>query len=304
MDSPSIQRPPPARRLPPAPRVTVTSFFLFGLLLGLSLSLYYTWVVDPLVFVDATPARLNAGFKAEYIYLVSQSYAGDGNWARAEARLHALGDPNLDQTVALQLEAYLRRGAPASTIRNLATVAEKLGAQSPAVAAFAPTPAVLTPAAATDRVAPVATLLPTPTLTPPPTDTPQPTVTPIPTATATATPQPVYRLLDQQRVCEREAPAPRIEVITVDAFLEPLPGVAAIVTWEGGSDRFHTGFKPEFGLGYGDFIMLPEVSYSLTLVEGSPTVSGLRVEPCPANRGGLPGGWQLTFQNLTVTEDE
>jgi hypothetical protein len=33
-------------------------------------------------------------------------------------------------------------------------------------------------------------------------------------------------------------------------------------------------------------------------------VSGLRVEPCPNNRGGLPGGWRLTFQNLTLPPEE
>jgi hypothetical protein len=284
--------------------VAVTSLFSFGMLLGLSLALYYAWLVDPVVFVDATPARLNAGFKAEYIYLVSQSYAGDGDWARAESRLRALADPNLEQTLALQLESYLRRGAPAATIRNLATVAQRLGAHSPAIAAFAPTPPSLTPVVAGNGVTRVATPLPTPTLTPRPTQTPQPTFTPVPTTAPTATPQPVYRLLDQQRVCERDAPAPRIEVITIDAFLEPLPGAAVLVAWEGGSDRFHTGFKPELGLGYGDYTMVPEVSYSVTLAEGSPAVSGLRVEPCPNNRGGLPGGWRLTFQNLTLPPEE
>lgn len=305
MDSPPARRLPVSHKSSPAPRVALTSFFLLGLLLGLSFSLYYSWIVDPLIFVDAGPARLNEGFKAEYIYLVSQSYASDGNWPRAEARLQALADAHIDQTVASQLEAYLRRGAPATTIRNLAIVAEKLGAESAAIAAFAPTlPPLVTAAGFTGGVTPVATLLPTPTLTLRPTDTPQPTTTPPPTVVPTATPQPIYRLLNQQRVCEREVPVPRIEVITVDALLEPLPGAAVIVTWEGGSDRFHTGFKPELGLGYGDFTMLPDVSYSITLAEGSPTVSGLRVEPCPGNRGGLAGGWRLTFQNLTLPDDE
>jgi hypothetical protein len=304
MDSSPIDRLLNSREWSPPPRVAVTSLFLLGLLVGLALALYFAWIVDPVVFVEASPARLNEGFKAEYIYLVSQSYAADGNWDRAEARLRALGDPHIGQTVASQLEGYLRRGAPASTIRNLALVAEKLGAQSPAIAAFAPTPPLLTPAAVTNAVTPLATLLPTPTLTPGPTATPQPTATLLPTIVPTATPQPVYRLLNQQRVCERQVPAPRIEVVTVDAFLEPLPGAAVIVTWDGGSDRFHTGFKPELGLGYGDFIMLPDISYSVTLAEGSPTVSGLRIEPCPSNRGGLPGGWRLSFQNLTLPDDE
>jgi hypothetical protein len=69
------------------------------------------------------------------------------------------------------------------------------------------------------------------------------------------------------------------------------------VTWEGGSDRFYTGFKPELGAGYGDFRMMPGLSYAITLADGSPEISGLRLEACPS---GLDGGWRLTFQNVRV----
>jgi hypothetical protein len=106
--------------------------------------------------------------------------------------------------------------------------------------------------------------------------------------------------LGQERVCDETAPAPRIEVVVVDAFLEQLPGVEVIVQWNEGEDHFFTGFKPELGMGYGDFQMSPEVSYSVFLVEGSPTVSGLRIEDCEAGEGGLPGGWRLSFQNTDV----
>jgi hypothetical protein len=279
-------------------RIPPTSLFLFGLLAGLVVALYYAWIVSPVVYVDAGPARLSDGFKAEYIFLVSQSYALDEDWPRALARLEALGDAHLSETVAVQLEGYLRRGAPAETVRNLAIVAEKLGVRRPSVAIFAPTPAALTTATLTPDTAVVPTLLPTPTLTRLPTETPAPTVTPLPTLTLTPTPPPVYRLLSQQRVCQRDAPAPRIEVYTVDQLLEPLPGAAVLVSWDNGADRFYTGFKPDVDPGYGDFTMLPDISYSVTLLEGSPTISGLRSETCPQNQGGWAGGWRLTFQNL------
>jgi hypothetical protein len=128
--------------------------------------------------------------------------------------------------------------------------------------------------------------------------TPAPTSTP--TVPAQPTAVPIYRLLGQERVCDETAPAPRIEVVVVDAFLEQLPGVEVIVQWNEGEDHFFTGFKPELGMGYGDFQMSPEVSYSVFLVEGSPTVSGLRIEVCEAGEGGLPGGWRLSFQNTDV----
>jgi hypothetical protein len=108
--------------------------------------------------------------------------------------------------------------------------------------------------------------------------------------------------LSQERVCEAQEPAPRIEVVVLDAEEEPLPGVEVIISWEGGSDRFFTGLRPDVSPGYGDFLMEPDVSYRVLLAAGSPPISGLRVEPCSQSEGGLEGGWRLTFQNVAVDE--
>jgi len=75
-------------------------------------------------------------------------------------------------------------------------------------------------------------------------------------------------------------------------------GTAVIVRWDGGEDRFFTGFKPDLGVGYGDFAMTPDVSYTVLLDEGSPEVSGLRVEKCADGRD---GSWRLVFQKLSDT---
>jgi hypothetical protein len=280
--------PPPEEK-----RLSAASLLLIGLIIGLAGALYYAWLVDPVIYVDASPSRLRDDFKAEYIFLVSQSYAADGDWPRAQRRLNALADPDIGQAVAAELERALRQGESAAKARNLALLAAQLGVNSPAVAIFAPTPAappVDTPTPT--LVAPT----PTPTISP----TPPPTLTPTATATATAvpspTPRPAYRLLSQERVCPLNAPAPRIEVVTVNAFLQQEPGVAILVSWEGGLDRFYTGFQPELGAGYGDFLMSPDISYSVVLEVGSPAVSGLQIELC--QESGLPGGWRLTFQNL------
>jgi hypothetical protein len=152
--------------------------------------------------------------------------------------------------------------------------------------------------------APTSELQPTPTEavvstpTPAPATTSTPTQTSIPppaTRRATSTPQPNYRLVNQQRICDPEGDIRHIGVFTVDAFLNPLPGIEVLVTWPGGLDRFFTGFKPAAGEGYGDFTMSPDTSYSVALADGSPEISGLRIEPCDS---GLDGGWQLTFQSL------
>lgn len=272
-----------------------------GLILGLAGGLYYTWIVEPVVYVSAGPARLSEAHKAEYIFLVSQSYALDGNWERAQQRLAALDDPAIRETVMSLLETYLREQKPPGQIENLAVLARELGAQGNVVALFAPTPLAGVAATATATATPVSLPTQTPTPTRPPTETPPPTMTATATRQPSPSPRPVYRLLNQQRVCQSNSPATRIEVEVLDALLDPLPGVEVVVNWEDGSDHFFTGFKPAQGPGYADFAMRPDVSYTVMLPEGSPEISGLRIEPCD---NGLDGGWRLTFQNLLLRPTE
>lgn len=289
-------------------QVSVTGLVLLGLVIGLVGSLYYAWVVDPIIFVNANPSRLTPPDQEEYIIMVSQSYAVDGDWPLAQQRLAALDDPDLSQTMGLLLERFVREGRPPDLLRDVAVVAQQVGSTNRAVALFAPTPL---PAAGQETATPTATppLVPiVPTVTPTPDEmglpdspSPTPTVTPFPlftpeTAVATATPRPNYRLLTQQRVCGDE-PINRLEVLTWNAFLDPEPGVEVVVSWPGGTDRFYTGFQPERGADYGDFTMQPDISYTVQLADGSPEISGLRIEPCES---GLPGGWRLTFQNLRI----
>lgn len=280
----------------PPSRISPTSLLLMGLIIGLGLGLYYAWIVDPVIFVDASPARLSESYREEYLYLVSQSFAASGNWPQAQARLDALDDPNLPETLNALLEKYLRTQQPSQVIKNMAELAQQAGSEGAVVALFAPTPAGgLAPAPTATPTAPTApTPAPLPTFTP--TRTPAPTLTPTPTLLPSPTPQPAYRLLNQERLCGPSA-MPHIEVITYDALLNELPGVEVLVSWEGGTDNFFTGFKPQRGPGYGDFTMTAGVSYAVQLVDGSPLVSGLRIEPCA---GGADGGWRLSFQNLRL----
>ena len=297
--------PPPRRRqrqgqrpLPFWRRLSATGWLLLSLVIGLVGGLYYAWVVDPVIFTDASPARFSGQYREEYIILVSQSYAVNENWPLAQQRLAALDDPEIAQTVNDLLETAVRQQRPAPLLEQLAVVARQLGAEGQAIALFAPT------LPANDlQPTPTPAIVTTPTNTPPPAATPTDTAVPTPTATvsptatrpATATPQPNYRLTEQTRLCAEEEAINRIEIIVLDAFLNDMPGIEIEVSWQNGSDHFFTGFKPENGRGYADFEMSPDVSYSVRLLDGSPEVSGLRIEECT---GGLDGGWQLTFQNL------
>ena len=286
----------------PEPRIAATSLLLFGLILGLAGSLTYAWLINPVVYVNAVPSRLSDEYQADYILLVSQSYAADGDWPQAQERLAALDDPDIAERVAEQLELSLRRGDPADSVRNLANLAAQLGAQSEVLALFVPTQAAtaavdlsLTGIASQPTATP--TLLPTPTHTRPPTQTPIPISTATPTRRPSPTPVPIYRLLSQERLCRPGVEIGRIEVVVQDALLEPVAGIEVQVGYTGGSDQFFTGFQPERGIGYGDFAMSPDVSYSVTIAEGSPTISGLRLEACD---DGAAGGWRLTFQDTRL----
>lgn len=281
---------------PATPRLTPASLLFIGLVIGLSLGLYYAWMVDPVIFVDASPARLRQDYKEEYLFLISQSYAQNGRWPQAQARLQALDDANLPQTLNTLLEKYLREQRPAEVIKNMANLAQQAGTTGAVVALFAPTLVGGPLPTATPTLPPAAAPTATPTLMP--TSTPPPTLTPTPTLTPSPTPQPDYRLLSQEQVCG--APLPRIEVIVYDALLDELPGVELLVSWEGGEDSFFTGFQPARGSGYGDFTMTAGFSYAVEVAAGSPVVSGLRVTTCT---DGSQGGWRLAFQNLFLVRD-
>ncbi len=292
--NPQRQQYPQRRPLPFWRRLSPTGWLLFSLLIGLMGGLYYAWVVEPVVFTDASPARFTDRYREEYIILVSQSYAVDENWPLAQQRLAALQDPAIAETVNNLLETAVRQQRPAPLLEQLAVVARQLGAEGQAIALFAPTLPV--PDA---QPTPTAAIITTPTNSPTPAVTPTATAVPTQTGTATrpatATPQPNYRLTEQTRLCVEDEAISRIEIIVLDAFLNDLPGIEVEIRWQNGHDSFFTGFKPQNGRGYADFEMSPDISYTVYLPDGSPEVSGLRLETCAS---GLSGGWRLTFQNL------
>ncbi len=290
------------RRRERAVFVSLTSLLAIGLALGLIAGLYVTWVVAPLDETTGSPAVFRQDFKDDYIYMVSQSYAADGDWEQARARLDLLQDDALDQTILRLLETFLRDGRSAESVRNMARLAEQVGAQGTALDLFAPTPlaggaVALVPTATPTEAGtrpPTPTLLPTPSLVP--SHTPTPTPSPAAGQPGTPTPPPRFRLLGQEQICQPDLERPRIEVEVLDVALDPLPGVEVLVRWEEREERFLTGFKPDESPGYGDFTMSPGVSYAVAMGDGSGEVGGLRIEPC--EEGDDLAGWRLRYQFL------
>jgi hypothetical protein len=294
------------------------------------LGLGYAWLISPLQYVDTSPASLQDEFKEQYRALIAAAYTANGDLARAQARLVLLQDPTIADTLAAQAQRALAAGASADEVRALAQLAAVANAPPASVPTAAPltqfpTPTVLP--TETPVILPTVTLTspatPTPTLTLPPaetesvpsdTSTPQPetgtpgtpapviptrtpSVTPIPSNTPTPVPTALSPFILDQRslLCNPDILGPLL-IIRTQAGDTGIPGVEIILNWAGGEEHFFTGLKPELGLGYADFAMSPDISYTLRLADGSQLITDLTAEQCTADNGDtIWGSWELIF---------
>lgn len=255
----------------------------FGLILGFSAGLYYSWAINPVEYVDADPASLRADYKQEALTVIAGAYAATGDLTRARARLTLLDLDNPANTLARLAQNMFATDQDERTARSLAMLAADLG-ERPAEQG-------------TQATATVVTLTAQATAT----QTPTTTMTPRPTATATAapsaTPGAPFELSEAEQICDPALGEPQIQVIVLDAAGEGVPGMEVLVLWDEGEDRFYTGLKPELGWGYADFSMQTGETYSLQLPAEDVSVSDLFSEPCET-AGGVeyPGSIRLTFE--------
>jgi hypothetical protein len=260
---------------------------------GVSLGVIYARWLDPVRITAASPAQVTASFRETWISLAAEALAQDGDWERTRARLDALRDPNLPQTVSTLFDRRDTQGGKA-VARALAQLADRLGARTASMSVYLITP-VTTPTIG----APVP-VTPRPTVTSPAraaTDTSDVTATlrPLP-PTPVPTYSPVYQVLSQIAECARANTTPQIRVTLQDAAGRGVPGVTVWITWEGGADRFITGLKPEINAGYGDFDMLRDRRYNISIDQPeSVIVAGLRAETCSA---GGSTAWRVVIRSL------
>jgi hypothetical protein len=268
--------------------------FLAGFVIGMALSLTYTWVIDPPPLTDTTPAALNPADKEVYTVLIAAAYVADGDLGRARSRLAELEDPDITKTIVAMAERYINEGRDARDIRALARLADALGGTSAAMRPFIATPT------------PTSTLTPTSTPQPPtPTPTrvmritPTPTATPAPRRSPTAEPAEISAVVQSTALCDPSTDG-LLRVYVRDEKGQGLPGVQIVVDWPGGEDRFFTGFKPEVDPGYADFEMEPGEVYQVELSDVKSDVAldvgaGL-ADQCPDLPPGVQPSWQIVFQ--------
>jgi hypothetical protein len=248
-------------------------------IVGLALGLAYAWAVDPIKANETSPDALRSEDKLVYLSMIGDLYVVDENLDLATERLAALDIEADGQVLAALIEQHLDGGGHPQEMRNLARLAEALGASGGVLLVYAVPP---TPSPEATATVPV-----------------QPEISPTPPPSVT--PAPRFQLIEQTALCAEAGRPGRILVQVWDAAGNGLPGVEIVVSWDAGQDRFFTGLRPEQGAGYADFEMAPQTEYEVTLPAyqaevGEGLSQDLTAGLCPTSTVALD--WRVIFQQV------
>jgi hypothetical protein len=248
-------------------------------IIGLAGGLVYTWGIDPIKSYQTAPKALRHEDKLVYVSLIGDLYVVDEDLDFAKERLAALGVEADGQVLAGLIEQHLDRGGRPQEMRNLARLAQALGASGGVLLVYAAPP---TPS-------PEAT--PTVPAEPEFSPTPPPSVTPAPS----------FQLIEQTGLCAEPNQPGQILVQVWDTAGNGIAGVEIVVSWDAGQERFFTGLRPEQGAGYADFEMAPQTKYEVTLPGFQADVArglspDLAAGLCPTDTLALD--WRVTFQQV------
>lgn len=282
---------------------------ILALTAGFGLGLTYAWVIAPIQYVDAEPRILRDDFKDHFRSAIAAAYAANMDLERARVRLDLLGDPDPSQALVAQAQRMLAAGESPEAVQDVARLASALEGE---VAANQPSPTtetIITDTSIPDDLAetpvqPEITITaisttPEPTIEIEATNTslPQLSATPRPTRTPTATLGAPYQLIGEETVCEPDLAEGLLQIVVYDIRRNQIPGAEIVVTWSNGEEHIFTGLKPELGHGYADFLMTPDVTYSVRMSDGGTPASELSVPTCENENGdSYLGGLRLTFQ--------
>ena len=278
---------------------------LLALVVGIGLGLVYAWMIHPKAVTEADPSTLRTDFKEQYRSVIAAAFAANKALPRAQARLQLLRDADPVEALNAQAQQMLARGESARAADQVAALARAIQ-EGPEEKSLASNPSPQVAAILEETSAPITSsslpeitslLTETPSA---PTEANQPPLassTPRPTRTALPT-QPVpFNLTGQEEVCDPNLPDGLLQILVIGSNRKQIPGMEIDITWENGKEKFFTGLKPEIDIGYADFIMTPDVAYSVQLASGSDIAARLIAPTCQDPAGGsYTGGIKLTFQ--------
>ena len=259
-------------------------YLISGLIIGLLFGIIYSWVIDPVEFIDASPSALSDEYKAEYRELIAMAYSANQDIGRAQARLALLNED--DQILLLgaqgqQLQADTTKIRQARAVLLLAEDLQEYTLNGPA--AFVVTDETAIPEDKqveenTEAESAEDTSI-------------EPTVEtdPVTNNAENTSSEPknegIFELDQQMPVCDPNLPQGLLQVVVVDSEDNPIPGVRGTVYWEEGNDYFYTGLYPDLGDGYGDYVMKDNIIYKLQIGQGSTLIEKITPPICTAESG-------------------
>lgn len=108
---------------------------LIAIILGIALGLLYGWLIEPVRFVDTTPASLRADYRADYILMAAESYSADKNAGLAARRLSIFGSESPADLVSQALQTGRQSGYSSNDLSLLQELLRAMQAYQPAPAA-------------------------------------------------------------------------------------------------------------------------------------------------------------------------
>ena len=104
---------------------------LLAALLGVAGGIVYGWVINPVKFVDTTPASLRADYRTDYVLMVAESYHANQDEALARQRLAILGTDSAASISEAAVKYAEQSSHPQQDIALLQELTRALQASAP-----------------------------------------------------------------------------------------------------------------------------------------------------------------------------
>lgn len=120
-------------------------FSIIALAIGLGLGLFYGWEINPVQFVDTTPASMRADYRTDYVLMIAEAFHTDQNTDLAIRRLAVLGSDSPANIAAQALQTGQSIGYSTNDISLLQELTRALQAYQPAPTLIGTAPKESTP---------------------------------------------------------------------------------------------------------------------------------------------------------------
>ena len=265
-------------------------YLLTGIILGLIIGFTFSFFLFPIEYSNVPPETLQSVDKDQYRLMIAYAYHANHDIGRANARLGLLREHNVKEILLNQAQRSDRR-TDAQILLSLYEVLQEnstIDASIPQISTQTNIPPL--PSAVTLTETPNISVSITATIQTVKTATAKPTQpaqikTIFPTQTIVSGATIPFRLVEQKTVCDPNSHESSIQIEVLDKGNKPMGNIRILVNWEGGQDIFFTGYFPEISVGYADFLMEPNVVYSVQIGEIGEIVNQIISPECENDSG-------------------